>query len=460
VFDLSKPVIPSILVILITAAALLVNQPIVLIIVAATGAAGVYLALSDFQIRAFDLVAILIISSILLPPARIPGSFPDVRIEEFVIYLFFPILLFYIKPLEISDIKNLLLAMILYAGCIFVSIFHSVYFLGIHSGLKDFFEIAKIGKYVLILLVIYNLDLTYDQLRKLFYIILGSIVVSAIIGFFEYFSILSFDKVVAPLYAESQLWSVNMRMLGTYSNPNSYGATLNIGCVLAALLIFYSSKQSTRLISYLLLGFLLWSVTLTGSRTATVTVICSLILLAYLNRKQFNRSWLGVFLFFFFLSIIMALSFSGLTHKVAARYKSGIDLATDQSWLMRLMVWKYNLLAFINSPVWGWGPAKYVITGIVDNEYILTLRRYGIIGFIPYIFIYLVPLYHSFRMQAKEQTVQLWSQLVLIGIIVFMVTNLTNTVLNNLQTMDYWFLILGLFYNARKMYRKQTLETV
>jgi O-antigen ligase len=456
--ELSKPVIPSVLIIMVSAAALLTNMPIILILVGLTGALGAYLSIYDLKVRAFDLVVVLIICSILLPPVRIPGAFPDVRIEEFIIYIFFPFLLFYLKPLNFSDIKNLILTMVLFGGLIFISIIHSAYFLGIHSGIKDFFEIAKLGKYILILIIIYNLELTYDQLNKLFYLILGAIVVSAIIGLFEYFSIYQFDKIVAPLYAETHLWSVNMRMLGTYSNPNSYGATLNIGCLLAALLIFYTQKVPVRLLNYILLGFLIWSVTLTGSRTATVTVICSLILLAYLNRKQFNHSWMNILLFFVFLGIVMFFSFSSLSHRIAHRYASGVDISQDQSWLMRLLIWKYNLIAFTNSPVLGWGPAKYVISGIVDNEYILILRRYGVLGFIPYFFIYLVPLYHAYRVKADNQTVKMWSQFVLLAIIVFMVTNLTNTVLNNLQTMDYWFLILGLFYNARKMYHRDRIE--
>lgn len=55
------------------------------------------------------------------------------------------------------------------------------------------------------------------------------------------------------------------------------------------------------------------------------------------------------------------------------------------SWQARIVKWKANYDIWKLSPLFGWGPGKMTMTTIVDNEWLLLLRRYGLIGVIIFI---------------------------------------------------------------------------
>src|SRR5690606_11453934 len=56
------------------------------------------------------------------------------------------------------------------------------------------------------------------------------------------------------------------------------------------------------------------------------------------------------------------------------------NLSEATSWQKRLMMWEEAFALWLESPVFGWGPAKETMPTYVDNEWLLMLRRYGILG--------------------------------------------------------------------------------
>ena len=454
-----KQILPLVIITLVIIAGIAINKLFVLFILIGLGLASLYLLLNDLKIESRDLVLILIVTSLLFPPIRLSHAIPDVRFEEVIVYILFPLLLVQLWPPESKYIRSLLIGMFIFCAFICLSIFYSHVFLNIPTGFRDYFEVVKILKLGLILVIIYNLEIEERSFRLFLHLLLACITISAIIGFLEYYSIFSFDKMVAPLYANTQLDTVNLRMLGTYGNPNSFGATLTIGCLTAGILFLFSRKILLR-ISYLIaLGILTWGLVLTGSRTAVVTLAAALFLLLVINRKRLHLSWFAIITTVLFVLAIFSAALHFLSQKIVTRYQSGVNLTEDQSFLMRLLVWKYNLMAFLNSPVFGWGPAKYVMSTLVDNEYILMLRRYGVVGFIPYISIYLIPFFYSYKALSNNKDLNIWGQLIFIGTFIILLTNLTNTVLMDIQTTDYWFLLLGLFFNLYKKMESNGMDS-
>jgi hypothetical protein len=49
------------------------------------------------------------------------------------------------------------------------------------------------------------------------------------------------------------------------------------------------------------------------------------------------------------------------------------------SWPVRLQIWEENFNIFLGSPVFGWGPGKASMSQALDSEWLLLLRRYGIV---------------------------------------------------------------------------------
>ena len=61
------------------------------------------------------------------------------------------------------------------------------------------------------------------------------------------------------------------------------------------------------------------------------------------------------------------------------------DPVGAETFQMRLTIWEANVSLWKRSPIVGWGPAKTRMEGIVDNEWILLARRYGMLGITAFI---------------------------------------------------------------------------
>src|SRR6202041_2742622 len=61
--------------------------------------------------------------------------------------------------------------------------------------------------------------------------------------------------------------------------------------------------------------------------------------------------------------------------------------------------------AFVRSPIVGNGPAKAIFADVfTDSEYLDILKKYGLIGFIPYYFYFLIPIYLCWKgLRASRQ---------------------------------------------------------
>ncbi|MCK4957294.1 MAG: O-antigen ligase family protein, partial [Candidatus Cloacimonetes bacterium] len=166
--------------------------------------------------------------------------------------------------------------------------------------------------------------------------------------------------------------------------------------------------------------------------------------------KQFKipKKYLIIILIAFVLIGIVVVAFAA--QYFIARMTSGMNLEEDGSFLARLFKWQDNIEIWKQSPILGWGPAKASQATIVDNEYILMLRRYGIVGIIFYFLLYLIPFIDSkrafLRPQVSENDLIFFTSMNAI-IIVFLLYNVTSVTLSNIQLMDLWFILIAILYS-------------
>lgn len=94
----------------------------------------------------------------------------------------------------------------------------------------------------------------------------------------------------------------------------------------------------------------------------------------------------------FIIIILGILIFNSLPEQLTWRLKHGMNIGSDASFQARLRNWKEHIDHFIRSPIFGLGPAKTIeYNSQVDNEWLLLLRQYGIIGTLYFLIVFVTP---------------------------------------------------------------------
>lgn len=372
---------------------------------------------------------------------------PNVRVEELIIFLILP-LFFFFRERKFEDryLNYFLYSLIALSTTIIFSINYGKYFLGVPTSLNDYFEVLKVIKFFIAVFIVSRLNLTNDDIYKLLYVIIFSFILSAVIGLMQFYGILGFERITAPYYAMDRIYDIHNRMMGTFFNPNTYGTALTIGVVVVLALSFYEKnyRKKTGLIAIAVI--LSFTIALTQSRTAVVVLFMAIILLTALNfiKKQFTVKHLLIIIGVF--TVLMLVIVSLLADQILTRFMTLGEIGEDMSFQMRLLAWYLNLTIFSESMVFGWGPAKLIHTTIVDSEYILILRRYGIVGFSIYILVYFIPLIRAFVLQKMKGIREIMGQIIFTATFVFLIGNITNPLFHEIQYMGMWAILIGMFF--------------
>lgn len=108
-----------------------------------------------------------------------------------------------------------------------------------------------------------------------------------------------------------------------------------------------------------------------------------LFLRSYRTRQgQVKVNWVSIL---FLLGIVSLLVVRLAPSTFLASMSQVFSLSSASSWEGRVAKWQMAILAWKTSPLLGWGPAKASMPTVVDNEWILLLRRYGVIGLLIFI---------------------------------------------------------------------------
>ena len=131
------------------------------------------------------------------------------------------------------------------------------------------------------------------------------------------------------------------------------------------------------------------------------------------------------------------------------RAGSALDLATDTSWQARLAHWESQLDIWKQSPVLGWGPGKETMPTIVDNEWLLLLRRYGVLGILVFV-LWFTGIYRTLAKiihEAKNNYTEAFCVGLQATLIAYAIYMIPAAVYHNLQLMPILLILLGLAYS-------------
>lgn len=407
---------------------------------------------------------------ILLPPLSLSSSIPDLRFG--FIFVLFLWLLYFLghragSGRAVFVWNRSMIWFVLFGFSICVSITFSALVLDYRPLLQDWFELLKIVQYFLIFALIVGMDIRKTDYKKIYLWSLAIFALAVFFGFAQYLNLFDINRIIVPYYTTTQLKGllVHKRIIGTTANPNEFAALLVIGSSLALSGFLYLKEKTLRYTSIICFILFTLATALTLSRTGLVIqiVACVFILfchyLFHLVRLKKIRGFIVVVVV---LLLIIVLIVWLAPEKFYIRMTSGLNIIGDNSWQLRMGRWGEALNLWRQSPFFGWGPGKKTMTTIVDNEWLLLLRRYGVLGVSVFtlwfggFFAVLVKLARSLNRRADDEdrylkVLVVAMQASLVSYAVYMVTS---AVYHSLQLMPILMIYLGLVFSSLKNRKK------
>ncbi|MFW5980980.1 MAG: O-antigen ligase family protein [bacterium] len=358
---------------------------------------------------------LILITMVLFPEIPLDG-FPDIRVEDLVLFV-----------LLLVAIKNYLFNKFLYnknkinkyfflfASSILISILYAVIVKNYYPIARDFFEFIKVFKYFAIFALISSYKFTEKELKHIFYLTLVLFSVNSFVAIFQFFNFFNINS-LAHIYTDTQIRNliVNKRVFGTYGNSNYFGASLMLPLALA--FVRFLNIKRKQYIYILLIILYTIAIVMTNSRAALIMyltvlffslifnytrelnlrmyifksitiMLCALILLIGLISVMPGNSSNRI------LSLIPIIDHDGDVQNERIedndRYgeADGIDVEiNDTSLNKRMFLWKDTIDKWKESIIFGWGPGKRSMRRFVDGEWFLLLRRYGLLGITIFLF--------------------------------------------------------------------------
>jgi hypothetical protein len=275
-------------------------------------------------------------------------------------------------------------------------------------AINDLYEFYKILKFSIIALISLSYFRHFENHFDLFIKI--TFVILIIINLFQYYNIFHFHDIVEPYYDPSGLQWASFgknslgepgakRMLGTGGNPNINAIIFLFYYCWFLFTMFHKNLSNLKWHHWLFLFLSIFAIILCQSRTAmAITIIITIIYFLFYHKPI-------KYMFMIIAAAIIIMAFLDLVSENSISYFSSFFknvtaegenyLAENQSVRGRLETWKLLLKMWSEKPIAGYGPYKnffYSLKLYSENEYILYLWRYGIIGFILYIYWYLFPI--------------------------------------------------------------------
>lgn len=345
----------------------------------------------------------IIFSTILTPSIKI-SSFPAFRIEQLIVILFLVYLYFKFTLRKKVKIDNSYFP-ILYAMFSFFIVLSTLVgsFKGIEVIINDFYELYKILIYLGVYLLTKSLVKDENDKIKIVNFINICLLISILIAVQQYLNLFNLNEKYVHIIAPTQFRTLvnnypTPRVIGMTSNPNEYAVMPGIGATISwSLLLTYKEKKNIIFLIIFILGVLM-----TLSRSGFIFMASSIATFTFLffksnlkslikgriNLRAFQMLMIAICILFVLAIII----FNYLPEELTWRLMRGINIQTDNSFQARLRNWGEHIDYFKQSPIFGLGPAKSIeYEHHVDNEWLLFLRQYGVVGCCYFMFIFTFP---------------------------------------------------------------------
>jgi len=417
---------------------------------------------------------------VLAPPLQILDFRFKFQIIDFFMPIFLCMIIYnkWIKNWKLLYVKNFLFFIVVIILSILINKQWAV--------VNDWFEVYRVLKYLLIFIIFKELSSA-----KINTTITDVIFICLIIfNFLHYHNIFNFNQLIMPLYCGDSvhlnsfgLNSIGLpstkRMIGTLSNPN------NNAILFLIFMLFYLPKEKWKIKDVCFFVLCLIAFFACQSRTSLIAffaiIIANFIIIRIKWQKVFIHSGLIILVatvFFynhtitdFFHSKYFVTSPVTDTLSTVSSVTESVDepiikpitkpATTDYSltlldgtavkstsWKHRTVLWKEYFTQVLDCPLIGHAPKKnyfYENELYFENEYVLVLWRYGILGFIAFIGFYLIPVKKIFKTIRSSEA----SKNTLLLMMIFAICGLTNVPLLNTTLSLLFFSYLGIFYSQK-----------
>jgi O-Antigen ligase len=338
--------------------------------------------ISDFSL---NLLYFLFLSTMFLPWITIFESAPLLR-PEWIVVAFFAIL----YPHRFIADKRIYFSFGALFLCMCISMIWGELVPGADFTIPDIFELLKPFLYALFYMFVISIDVSTKNLEKVQRKILLMFTVAAFIAIIQYFA----PEIIRPflkLYAGEDRIDIykTSRATGTMGNANDLGMLFVLGSGLS----FFTLRQKLfpPIRSIVVSVIQVLGVFASGSRTASVALLCILLYFFYINAFKYKsfKNTVIIMIFILIAGVVIA-QYADILYQSINRYAVFSDVEEDTAFALRMEGMFDTLHLIRNSIFFGWGPNKegFIWGNNVDNEYILFLYRYGISGLLVLIILF------------------------------------------------------------------------
>lgn len=402
----------------------------------------------------------LLAIAILFPYIRLPAGVPDVRPEFIIVLVAWGLLLLghlaARHPIRLRHFPTYKWFLLL-GVCILVSMAYAALAKGQPVIWRDFWDLFKPFLYLLTFALVANLRISAPSMKHYYKFSLIILLLSALFGFAQYIDLAGINTVISPYYAPTQMEGLlaHGRITGTTPNPNEFGALMILAISLALSGGLFLREKKLQVLSWATLPFFGLALTLTLSRSSLISAVlaATVIIAMFLKQRGLKRKFRRVIGLVLFACVVSLVVLPIIPEKVFFRYSQLAHFTEASSWQERVELWRTNFPLWIESPLLGWGVGKATMGTIVDNEWLLLLRRYGVVGVVVFLGLYgslFLGLSCIRRFSSEPSVVALSAALqgTLVGYILYM---LVAGVYHSMQLMSILLIFLGLAYSQWRL---------
>jgi len=333
-----------------------------------------------------------------------------VRAEQLLVPLFIGVyglllLTGYARPIRWNP---LFVAASVFCICILLSIWYGSAALGHTVIVADYYELPKVWLPVIFFTIGYEAELSESSLKTLLNWFTAVILLVCLYAWAQWMNLdvtVELNKLYSSGNHDDVLKSVR-RVYSTMGNANVLGELL-VWAVIAFILRALSQAESM-VKNLAVASACMVTLAMTASRYAILNTVLGIGLMfappAAFGPKGIQRKGVLLVLVPAFLIVILAVAISN--PRTSDRFKTLQNPLQVDSLRERLDdTWVDATDAFVRSPIVGNGPAKAIFADVfTDSEYLDILKKYGLIGFIPYYFYFLIPIYLCWKgLRASRQ---------------------------------------------------------
>jgi len=406
----------------------------------------------------------LLVAAILFPPIRMPAGIPSIRFDLLIILFAWGIRLGNTassgQPLILKH-QHINKWFGIFGLAILSSMAYTTLVKGYPFLLRDSFELVKLLKYFLIFSFVASLSIPYKDFKRYCLAALFIFLLSAFVGFAQYLNLFNINAFISPYYAPTQMRGllVHGRITGTTGNPNQFGALMVLAATLALAFALFAERKKMRVFSWCCVPVYCLAVFLTLSRSSVIILVVAFSVVLLMRfpvkiRTFMKNSWKLLLISLFIALGGIVLVFLA-PDKFIARIETLRSFSSLASWQVRLSKWNEALGIWKESMIFGWGPGKAGMRTVVDNEWILLLRRYGVVGLTVFLLWFASFYRHLGKIRRRFHRIR--QRPTLVGLttalqsmfLAFALFMVPLVVYHDLQTMPAVFLFIGLAFSQK-----------